>query len=75
MPAPRWLPVFPFLFLFAGLGLSTWRFRLDDAVGGLAFGLGGMIAMIAIAILLPASAVAPRPAAERDTRRRDTVPP
>ena len=74
MAAARWLLVLPFLCFFTGLGLSTWRFRLDDAFGGLAFGLGGVIALIVVAALLPASAVAPRPAPEREARPRDTVP-
>jgi hypothetical protein len=74
MPRARWLLVLPFLFFFVGLGLSTWRFRLHDALGGLAFGLGGVVALIVVAAILPASAVAPRPARERDTRPRDTVP-
>ncbi len=42
----------PFLPVIAGLCLSVLRFRADDSVGGLAFGLGGMLAMLVLAISL-----------------------
>jgi hypothetical protein len=51
MRASRWSTVLPFVPFLAGLALSTWRFRLQDAVGGLALGLGGAIAMIVVAVL------------------------
>jgi hypothetical protein len=44
----------PFLPVFAGLGLSVWRFRADDPLLGLVFALGGVLLMIAIATALPA---------------------
>jgi len=45
----------PFLVAFVGLALCTWRFRAQDAVGGLAFGLGGMLAMLLLAMRLGGS--------------------
>jgi hypothetical protein len=46
--------VLPFVPFLIGLALSTWRFRLDDGLGGLAFGLGGVVLLIALAMRLPA---------------------
>jgi hypothetical protein len=43
----------PFAPAVAGILLSTWRFRAHDGVGGLAFGLGGMLLMIVLAVRLP----------------------
>ena len=40
------LPSVPFLL---GMCLSTWRFRAGDSVGGLLFGLGGVVAMLVMA--------------------------
>jgi len=42
----------PFLPVVAGLWLSSLRFRAHDSLGGLAFGLGGMILMFVLAIWL-----------------------
>lgn len=39
----------PFAPLVVGAYVSTWRFRAGDGVGGLAFGLAGVIAMLVIA--------------------------
>ena len=44
---------FPFAAALAGLVLCVLRFRAADPVGALAFGLGGMLAMILLAIRLP----------------------
>ena len=50
MPArPTTRDAVPFLPLFGGLLLSIVRFRADDPIGGLAFGLGGVLAMLAVA--------------------------
>ncbi len=43
----------PFVPVLAGLVLSAWRFRAGDALGGLAFGLGGMLLMLVVAARLP----------------------
>lgn len=51
-----WLPLLP---VAVGLGLSAWRFRLDDPLGGLGLGLGGMALMIVVAIRLPDSPPSP----------------
>jgi len=45
----------PFVPVFVGLALSSWRFRADDSLGGLAFGLGGLLLMLVVAIRLPSS--------------------
>lgn len=58
--------VLPFLAVFVGLALSIWRFRVDDAVGGLAGCLGGVLAMIALACLLDRGTPAASPRAASD---------
>jgi hypothetical protein len=35
----------------AGFFLSAWRFSADDAIGGLALGLGGTLAMIGLGVM------------------------
>ena len=52
MLAQKLASLLPFIPAFAGLGLSAWRFGLHDQVGGLAFGLGGMLLMVVMAIRL-----------------------
>lgn len=42
----------PFLPVVAGFWLSSLRFQAHDALGGLAFGLGGVILMFVLAIWL-----------------------
>ncbi len=55
MRAPRLAFALPFVPVFVGLALSSWRFRADDSLGGLAFGLGGLLLMLVVAIRLPSS--------------------
>jgi hypothetical protein len=40
----------PFVPVVVGLSLCTLRLRADDALGGLAFGLGGMLLMVVVAL-------------------------
>ena len=40
----------PFVPVVAGLALCVVRFRAHDALGGLAFGLGGMVLMVVLAL-------------------------
>ncbi len=40
----------PLLPCVGGFLLSAWRFRAHDALGGLAFGLGGVIVMIGLGV-------------------------
>lgn len=49
-----WVFVLPFLPVLAGLVLSAWRFEADDAFGGLASCLGGMLLMMGVAMRMPA---------------------
>jgi hypothetical protein len=42
----------PFVAALAGIGLSIWRFRTRDQMGGLVYGLGGMLLMLVLAIWL-----------------------
>jgi hypothetical protein len=39
----------PILPIVLGEALSIWRFRAGDELGGLAFGLGGVLAMMVLA--------------------------
>jgi hypothetical protein len=53
---PRGAPFFavlPFVPFVAGFALSAWRFRAHDAVGGLAFGLGGVLLMVVVVLRMP----------------------
>lgn len=50
---PRGTPVdslLPLSVLAAGTALSSWRFRADAPVTGLAFALGGVIAMVLLVL-------------------------
>ena len=51
-PVVHALPFVPFL---VGFTLSAWRFRAHDPLGGLAFGLGGVILMVVVVLRLSAS--------------------
>ena len=41
----------PLLLLVAGTALSSWRFRSDAPVAGVAFALGGVIAMVLVVLV------------------------
>jgi hypothetical protein len=47
------LNALPFVPVLGGLALSVTRFRAQDPLGGLAFGLGGLLLMVVAAIRLP----------------------
>ena len=42
--------IVPLVPMVAGIGLSAWRFRAGDGLGGLAIGLAGMALMVLLAI-------------------------
>ena len=49
----------PFVPVLAGLVLSAWRFRAADPLGGLAFGLGGMLLMVVAVIRMAPDDLSP----------------
>lgn len=53
MRSPKLSPVVPLGSILVGLVLSSWRFRADDPIGGLAFALGGVLLMIVLAAWIP----------------------
>jgi hypothetical protein len=46
---PAYHSAIPLIPILLGLVLSVWRFRIEDRVGGLVFGLAGVVLMIAVA--------------------------
>jgi hypothetical protein len=42
--------VIPFLPVAAGLAVGVWRFRIGDALGGLAATLGGVLGMLVLVL-------------------------
>ena len=44
--------VVPFVPAVLGVALAAWRFRVNDGFGGLAYGLGGMVLLVVLAIRL-----------------------
>lgn len=50
---PLVVSALPFLPVLAGLVLCTWRFRAHDPIGGLAFGITGLLGMVVVIFRLP----------------------
>jgi hypothetical protein len=55
--------VVPFAAMAVGFLLSVWRFRLDDSLGGLIYGYGGIVLLVVLACWMARSEE--RPADER----------
>ena len=57
MPRSLFLQSLPFVPALAGLALSTLRFRVHDAVGGIAACIGGLLLMVVVIFRLPGATV------------------